>query len=97
VEIQNVGDIIIEVMNDYFDGEGIETKANMETRLFGGDSVLDSIGLVTIIIDIEMRLSELGIDITLTSEKAMSQKNSPFKSVSTLADFVHEQRVNNDE
>jgi hypothetical protein len=31
---------------------------------------------------------ELNYEISLLSEKAMSQTNSPFRNISTLADFI---------
>ena len=57
--------------------------------LFGESGGLDSLDLVTLIVDIEQRLSEeLGIKMSLTDEKAMSQKNSPFRTVKSLVDYI---------
>ena len=59
--------------------------------LFGKDSELDSIDFVTVIVDVEYQLGkQYGVNISLTSEKAMSQKNSPFRTVDTLADYIVE-------
>ena len=60
-----------------------------DTILFGESSALDSIGLVTLILATEEAVEEsLNTTVTLADEKAMSQKNSPFRTVSTLADYV---------
>jgi acyl carrier protein len=65
-------------------------RANLETRLVGKGSVLDSLGLVTLIVDLEQRIEEeFGESLTLANERAMSQVSSPFKSVGSLADHVH--------
>ena len=62
-----------------------------ETILFGAGSKLDSLGLVNIITIVEQNLEdELDIAIELASERAMSQRRSPFKSVSTLTEYVLE-------
>jgi D-alanine--poly(phosphoribitol) ligase subunit 2 len=62
-----------------------------ETELFGGKGELDSLGLVTLIISVEEAVSrEMGRSISIASEKAMSQRNSPFRTVQALADFVNQ-------
>lgn len=57
--------------------------------LFGQSKGLDSLDLVTFIVDAEQRLmEELKLRMSLTDEKAMSQKRSPFKSVKSLVDYI---------
>ena len=95
--IAKIIEILIEVINDYFETQDINDKANEETVLFGKDSILDSMGLVNIIIDIESRFLDEDIEVSLTSEKAMSHRHSPFRTVSTLADHIVEQIEENNE
>ncbi|GAP08613.1 hypothetical protein ATHL_03518 [Anaerolinea thermolimosa] len=60
-----------------------------ETRLIGQGAILDSLGLVSLIVEVEQRLSdELGINLILADERAMSQKRSPFRSIGALADYI---------
>ncbi len=60
------------------------------TRLVGADSVLDSLGLVTLIVDIEDRLrSHHGISVTLADDRAMSRTKSPFRTVQSLAEYTN--------
>lgn len=60
-----------------------------DTVLFGRGSRLDSLGLVNLIVAVEGSLAdELGVEITLADEKAMSQASSPFRTVDTLVDFI---------
>src|ERR671914_749974 len=59
------------------------------TYLIRSGSLLDSLSLVSLIVDLEQRLKdEYGISLTLTDERAMSQKNSPFRTVRSLADYI---------
>jgi acyl carrier protein len=59
------------------------------TRLIGREAVLDSMGLVTLIVEIEQRLEEdHDVVVVIADERAMSQKHSPFRSVGSLADYI---------
>jgi hypothetical protein len=66
-------------------------KADKQTRLFGDAAVLDSIGLVTLIADLEedIRIAT-GKTVTLADEKAMSRLTSPFRRVDLLAEYIVE-------
>ena len=56
-----------------------------DTRLFGPQSPLDSMALVSLIADLEARVAtELGRNIVLADERAMSQVRSPFRTVASL-------------
>ncbi len=68
---------------------GQKIKADHSTQLFGKDGVLDSLTLVKLIVAAEQLVQDkLNIAITLADERAMSQKNSPFKSVESLANYI---------
>jgi len=65
------------------------TQADEQTRLFGEASALDSIGLVTLIADLEEDVrQETGRDVVLADEKAMSRLTSPFRRAGLLADHL---------
>lgn len=60
-----------------------------DTFLIGREAVLDSMGLVTLIIEVEQLLEEeYDVAVILADERAMSQKNSPFRSVRSLTDYI---------
>lgn len=60
-----------------------------ETHLIGGQSPLDSIGLVTLITDLEGDIQrEFGKVVILADEKAMSRTLSPFRKVGTLIAYI---------
>jgi acyl carrier protein len=59
------------------------------TVLFGPGALLDSMGLVTLVVDVEQQvLQEYGLSVTLADDRAMSQRNSPFRTIGTLRDYI---------
>ena len=57
----------------------------------GRESVLDSLALVDLLLDVEGQVSDnTGRALTLVNEQALSRNSSPFRSVQTLADYVAE-------
>lgn len=65
------------------------SAATDETHLIGGQSPLDSIGLVTLIADLEGDIQrEFGKVVILADEKAMSRTLSPLRKVSTLVEYI---------
>lgn len=83
--------IILKALSNINEERGPDEQLTIDqdTRLFGVDAVLDSLSLVSVVIDVETALSELvGRDICLTDDRAMSQEISPFSDVNTLSDYV---------
>lgn len=59
------------------------------TKLFGADAVIDSLSLVSVIVDVETDASEaLGFAVSLTDDRAINQPVSPFTDPNTLADYI---------
>ena len=86
---------ILELIYEAIDEINLESDASEkmekseETIIFGFQSALDSIGLVNFITIIEQKLEEeTGRFITIADERAMSMESSPFKTVSTLKDYI---------
>lgn len=62
-----------------------------DSLLYGEGGALDSMALVNLIADLEEAIAEkYGASIVLADEKAMSAKNSPYRSVTSLAKAVRE-------
>ncbi|WP_372002018.1 hypothetical protein P7L74_08265 [Tistrella mobilis] len=60
--------------------------------LYGSGGVFDSMGLVNFLTTVEEKLDDdFGVTVSLTSEKAVSRKVSPFASVEALTAFVMEE------
>jgi acyl carrier protein len=88
---QKIEKIIVEVLeelNQELENENLNNPTS-ETKLYGGSGALDSLALVSLITDLEERISdEFDKDIILADEKAMSQRTSPFRSVESLTNYI---------
>ena len=71
-----------------------QLSVSADAPLFGNGGQLDSMGLVTLIIDIEEALGDAGYNVTLTSERAMSRAQSPFKDVPSLVSYIQHRLAN---
>ncbi len=80
----------VDQLNETFpDAQKITVNEN--TVLFGNGSSIDSLSLVSVIVDLEMLFSdEHGFDISLTDDSAMTREISPFDSVTSLVDYIFE-------
>jgi acyl carrier protein len=80
----------VEQLNDTFP-EAQKITVNENTVLFGSGSSIDSLSLVSIIVDLESLFSEEhGYDISLTDDRAMAREQSPFTNITTLVNYVFE-------
>jgi hypothetical protein len=62
-----------------------------EVALFGQDGNLDSLNLVGFLVAVEGRIEDrTGRTVRLVSERAMSQKHSPFRTLKSLAQYAEE-------
>lgn len=74
--------------------ENIKDSSLLEELDRAGDSFriisnVDSLDMVSILVDLESKIhDELGINILITSERAMSTKG-PFSTVQSLTEFTH--------
>ena len=67
----------------------MKLSISLETVLFGEGGKLNSLDLVNLIVELEQRLEEqFDTVFTLADERAMSERNSPFRSVQSLIEFV---------
>lgn len=66
-------------------------EVSENTILFGNGSSIDSLSLVSVIVDLESIFSdEYNFDISLTDDRAMTREVSPFDTVKSLADYIFE-------
>jgi len=83
--------LLVAATNDVLDTIGGEAHAPLDetSRLFGEGGLLDSMGLVTLVIDVEQRLHKrYALALHLADERAMSRRSSPFRRIDTLADYI---------
>ncbi|MDD4157247.1 MAG: hypothetical protein PHY08_11810 [Candidatus Cloacimonetes bacterium] len=86
--IKEVESVVISVLKEYCEVNSIEVDITNNTALIGSNRILDSMGLVNYIVDVETTFLDKGIDVSLTSEAAMSLRISPFRSVGSLSNYI---------
>lgn len=60
-----------------------------DTYLFGKKGELDSLELVSLVVDVEERIQDdFGAEISLTNDEVLKQEPSPFVSVSALSSYI---------
>lgn len=84
--------IILTQLREHLETTGAAVpELGPETALLGRNGVVDSLGLVSVIVAVEQAISDqLGLSVSLADERAFSQKSSPFRSVGTLAAYAAE-------
>jgi acyl carrier protein len=66
-----------------------ESELTRDARLFGEGGLLDSLALVSLVVAIEQAVADrYGKAVSLADEKALSQRNSPYRTVATLAAYA---------
>lgn len=84
---EQILNIVVNNLKDNLDDACI--VINSESSLFGEAGLLDSMALVGLIVAVEQDVEdEFGKEITIADAKAMSQKNSPFRTVGSLVDYI---------
>lgn len=87
-------DLVLETVRSYrlAMSSADDTAIEPETSLFGPGGTLDSIGLVSVVIELEQKLSDLsGRDVSLMNDRAMSRSHNPFRTPRVLAEYAHGQ------
>jgi len=90
---QKVVGLICEALEELNEERGEDEKIpmNEETVLFGAGSEIDSLELVSVIVDVETAVStDFGHYICLTDDRAMSREPTPFTVVGALSDYIVE-------
>lgn len=67
---------------------------SLDTQLLGREARFDSLGLVSLIVNVEERvIDEFEVALILGDEQAMSQRRSPFRTLGTLVEYVETRLV----
>jgi acyl carrier protein len=85
--------LIVEVVEGYrLSMQGARENLTPESRLFGPSGLLDSLGLVSVLVELEQRASDaFGRPVSIMDDRAMSQTSSPFRTIRSLADYLGQQ------
>lgn len=86
---ESIADSVARAIAAHNANEGSAIPAGADTVLLGEGGAVDSLGLVRLVMTVERQVEDdFGVPLSLTDEKAMSQRNSPFRTVGTLTDYI---------
>jgi acyl carrier protein len=92
VQQSEITKLIIECLQGVHAEDGIpaaDVSMGPDTVLLGKSAVLDSLGLVRLVLEVEQRIADtFDWSVSLADERAMSQHRSPFRTVGSLAEYI---------
>lgn len=91
MDYKKIEEVVMSTIRGYCSEHSIEANIDEYTPLIGSNKIMDSMGLVNVIVDIETAFLDEDVEISLTSESAMSGRISPFRSVGSLCRFIARQ------
>lgn len=83
--------LIVDALLELLEHRAIDVPGPLdaETQLFGRAGLLDSLGLVTLVVAVEQAIAdEYGVGVSLADDRALSQRNSPYRTVGSLAEYA---------
>ena len=92
MDFEQIKEIVTNVIREYCEFNHIEVgELTKDTPLIGSARILDSMGLVNVIVDIDTAFLDEDVEISLTSDAAMSARISPFRTIGALSHFIARQ------
>lgn len=90
MEENEIKDIIVGALNTVLDERGLpHVGSGEDVQLFGEGSIIDSLDLVTIIVQIEETVRErTGKSVEVVDESSVISESSPFKTIGSLTKLV---------
>lgn len=86
-----INEIIYPVLQEFKETEGLDIELSPELVIFGEGSEFDSLTLVRFIIGIQEQILDLtDKTVVLATPQAMSRSKSPFRNITTLAEYIEE-------
>jgi acyl carrier protein len=88
-----IEELILGALNDVNEEQPEDERIEVgpHTPLFGPNAQIDSLALVSVIVDVETALNvDHDLPISLTDDRAMTREISPFDDVQTLKDYIVE-------
>jgi len=89
--VMNLMPLIVQVLQEVSEQQKLNIMTNLDgkTPLFGQNGILDSLGLVTLVVTVEQAITDaFGVSISLADEQAMSQRHSPYRTIGSLAEYA---------
>ena len=91
---KKIQEIVFNCTKEFFENSEYELTTSIDNnlRLIGDSSPLDSMGLVSLIVEIEESINDdFDVELVLANEKAMSARTSPFINLEKLILFIEEE------
>jgi acyl carrier protein len=88
---QDIAALIVQQVQEVGSEQSIALPPALDesTTLFGQHGLLDSLSLVSLVVTVEQVVEDqYGVLVSLTDDKAMSQKNSPYRTIGSLTDYI---------
>ncbi len=71
--------------------KGVQIEKSLDAPLYGATGKLESLDFVTLIMEVEEKINaEFGTDITIADDNLLSKEKSPFSTLGTLNEYLHE-------
>ena len=87
---EKILEVIFNSIDDLNSQLSVEEKIEKtkETVLFGSNGQLDSLGVINLLVGIEERLEDSGLEISLTDEIITAQQTDHLQTVGKFADHI---------
>ena len=85
--------IIYDVIEDHnkLNPKELHLEKSCETNLLGQDGILDSLGFINFLIEVESSLQEkVSKNISIIDESLFQDIDGPYKNIMTLREFIFE-------
>lgn len=90
---EEILNIVVSTVKDLVDTfpDADRFEVNEQTVLFGQNASIDSLSLVSVVVDLEgIFYNNYNLELSLTDDRAMTRPVSPFSSISALTDYIAE-------
>ena len=77
----------IEELNRQLPAE-LKLKNSLDTILVGEGGILDSLGLITLVVSLEEAMEEVGVHTALLEEEFLVDSEGPLRTVGSLVDLI---------
>lgn len=91
---EKIQEIVFNCTRELFENSDYELTSSIDSklRLIGDSSPLDSMGLVSLIVEIEESINDMfDVELVIASERAMSKRTSPFINLKSLILFIEDE------
>lgn len=91
IDVDKVSSLIYDTLTEHFEQVGSDWPVPQapDVVLFGEGAVLDSLGLVNVVVAVEESVHDaFEKEICLSDDRSLSQPESPYRTVDSLARYV---------